>query len=313
MTQASTKETFHNRFPAYVPYGFRLKTRLRKIIRQSLVRYWESQALKNNCPGISPDGIGQFVNSASVKFSPADINRCAICMEEDLNSPPIVAVTEQLAALKKKLDDRNLKYCSAAGTFVKNTYTSRNERKKLWEDTWVLAHADIKKGMKVLDIGGASTPFSFYLAEMGCSVRVIDNDWGNCGTVYNGNYVAKQMNWDSETLDWDIGRGLPFEDNSFDRVFCICVIEHLPSSVRRLLMKEIRRVLSPGGIAGLTTDYDHDRKVITTDKGLRFGFKEKFASDVLEPSGLSLMGNPDLYDFKAEENFLGAFFLKKSV
>ncbi|MBL8013431.1 MAG: class I SAM-dependent methyltransferase [Candidatus Omnitrophica bacterium] len=267
--------------------------------------------MKKNCPGISPDGPGCFQEPSLIKLTSDDINRCAITLEEDLNRPEVLTARKKLADVKTKMDERNLKYCSAAGTFVKNTYTSYNELKKLWEDTWILAHSDVHKGMKVLDIGGASTPFSFCLADMGCSVRVIDNDWGNCGTVYNGNYVAKQMNWDLETLDWDIGRGLPFENDSFDRVFCVCVIEHLPSVVRQLLMKEIRRVLKPGGIAGLTTDYDHGRKVITTDKGLRFGFKEKFNRDVLEPSGLSLMGNPDLYDFKANENFLGAFFLKK--
>ena len=76
-------------------------------------------------------------------------------------------------------------------------------------------------------------------------------------------------------------------------------------------MKEIRRVLKPGGIAGLTTDYDHERKVISTDKGLRFGFKDKFFKDVLEPSGLKLMGNTELLDANPKENFLGAFFLKK--
>lgn len=310
MTQTSSKEKFLKRFPDYIPYSFRLKTRIRKIIRQGLIRYWESKALKNNCPGIIPDGQGHF-QPASFKIPRGDINRCAVTMEEDLNRPEILTVSQKLAALKKKMDERNLKYCSAAGTFVKNTYTSFNERKKLWEDTWILAHANVQSRMKVLDIGGASTPFSFYLADMGCSVRVVDNDWGNCGTVYNGNYVAKKMNWDLQTLDWDIGRGLPFEDDSFDRVFCVCVIEHLPSAVRQLLMKEIRRVLKYGGIAGLTTDYDHERKVITTDKGLRFGFKDKFNRDVLAPSGLSLMGNADLQDFKAEENFLGAFFLKK--
>lgn len=307
------KQNFYDRFPPYVPFAFRWKASVRKFVRQSQIRWWEYQALKNNCPGIVADGQGLWAKSSNGKFVPPldHINRSAFDMENDLARPHVHAMAQNLATLKKKMSDRGLMFCSAAGTFVKNTYTSHNERKKLWEDTWVLAHADVKAGMKVLDIGGASTPFSFYLADMGCSVEVLDNDWGNCGTVYNGNYAAKKMGWDSKTLDWDIGRGLPFADDHFDRVFCVCVIEHLPSPVRRLLMKEINRVLKPGGIAGLTTDYDHKRKVITTDKGLRFGFKDKFFKDVLEPSGLNLMGNTELLDAKPEENFLGAFFLRK--
>lgn len=313
MIPQARKENFYDRFPHYVPFDFRWRASVRKLIRQSSIRYWEHLALKNNCPGIIPDGESNFEQLTNGSFTPpsSHINRSALAMDEDLNRPQVKAVAEQLAALKKKMSDRGLMFCSAAGTFVKNTYTSHNERKKLWEDTWVLAHAQVKSGMRVLDIGGASTPFSFYLADIGCSVNVVDNDWGNCGTVYNGNYVAGQMGWDLKTIDWDISRGLPFADGHFDRVFCVCVIEHLTSSTRRSLMKEINRVLKPGGIAGLTTDYDHERKVITTDKGLRFGFKAKFQKDVLEPSGLHLMGNTELLDAKPDENFLGAFFLQK--
>lgn len=305
----TAKQNFYERFPPYVPFAFRWRAGVRKFIRQSSIRHWERQALAAGCPDIIPDGKGHW---ADITLPPVShINRSALAIEDDLNLPAVKAIAEQMAALKKKMSDRGLMFCSAAGTFVKNTYTSRNERKKLWEDTWVLAHSRIEGGMRALDIGGASTPFSFYLADIGCHVSVVDNDWGNCGTVYNGNYVAKHMGWDLQTLDWDISRGLPFGDGHFDRVFCVCVIEHLTSATRRSLMKEINRVLKPGGIAGLTTDYDHDRKVITTDKGLRFGFLKKFEQDVLEPSELKLMGNTDLLDAKPQENFLGAFFLQK--
>ncbi len=308
MTKA-TKENFYDRFPNYVPMDFRWRASVRKFFRQSSIRYWERKALAENCPGIVPDGEGQW---AEISVPPTShINRSALAIEDDLNRPAVKAVADQISVLKKKMSDNGLMFCSAAGTFVKNTYTSRNERKKLWEDTWVLSHSRIEPGMRVLDIGGASTPFSFYLADIGCRVSVVDNDWGNCGTVYNGNYAAKKMGWDLQTLDWDISRGLPFPDRHFDRVFCVCVIEHLTSTTRRSLMKEINRVLKPGGIAGLTTDYDHERKVITTDKGLRFGFRKKFDQDVLEPSGLQLMGNTELLDAKPHENFLGAFFLQK--
>lgn len=282
---------------------------MRKFFRQSSVRQSERKAIAAGCPDIIPDGEGQW---ADINTPPAShINRSALAIEEDLNLPAVKAIAGQMSELKKKMSDRGLMFCSAAGTFVKNTYTSRNERKKLWEDTWVLSHSRIEPGMRILDIGGASTPFSFYLADIGCRVSVVDNDWGNCGTVFNGNYVAQKMGWNLQTIDWDISRGLPFPDGHFDRVFCVCVIEHLTSSTRRSLMKEINRVLKPGGIAGLTTDYDHDRKVITTDKGLRFGFRMKFEEDVLKPSGLKLMGNTDLLDAKLAENFLGAFFLQK--
>jgi SAM-dependent methyltransferase len=43
------------------------------------------------------------------------------------------------------------------------------------------------------------------------------------------------------------GYKLPFEDNRFQCVTCIEVIEHVPPKERLLLVSEIKRVLAPGG------------------------------------------------------------------
>lgn len=41
---------------------------------------------------------------------------------------------------------------------------------------------------------------------------------------------------------------LPFKDRSVDFVTAVCVLHHVPETNRQILMKEIRRVLSPGGL-----------------------------------------------------------------
>lgn len=41
---------------------------------------------------------------------------------------------------------------------------------------------------------------------------------------------------------------LPFKDRSVDFVTAVCVLHHVPRTNRQILMKEIRRVLSPGGL-----------------------------------------------------------------
>jgi len=131
--------------------------------------------------------------------------------------------------------------------------------------------------------------------------------------VYNTNYVARKMSWDIEIFDRDVARPVPFPDDNFDRVFSICTVEHLSSSVRRRMMREVARVLKPGGIVGLTIDYGINRKVLISDKGLRFGYRQKLFEEIINPSGLSIYGNDDLIDTGTdEEGFLGALFLKKT-
>ena len=47
------------------------------------------------------------------------------------------------------------------------------------------------------------------------------------------------------------GGRLPFEDDSFDLVFTICVLHHVPASERDEFAREMRRVLRPGGLAAV--------------------------------------------------------------
>ena len=46
---------------------------------------------------------------------------------------------------------------------------------------------------------------------------------------------------------------LPFSDNSFDKVYCLAVLHHIPSDEFRLqFLNEIKRILKPGGLLILT-------------------------------------------------------------
>ena len=304
------KQSFFSRFPPYIPWHFRWYCFFRRFYRQTALRYEKSILLRKG-QGLSRDG-SDGVWEGRERAQPADtaghVNKSAHWKNQDLARSDIKAIVEGLEAFKKRMGEQGLKYVSPSGTFLSNTYVLKDPV-KIWEEAWCLRHAEIQPGMRVLDVGGASTPFSFYIASKGTAVEVIDNDWGNCGTVYNANYVARKMSLGLKAIDWDVSRGLPFADKSFDRIFSICVIEHLPSMVRRFLMKEIGRVLMPGGLAGFTTDYDPHRRDLATDRGLRFGYLEKFREDVLKPSGLKLVGNTELVDIKEDEFFCGAFFL----
>jgi len=304
----------HQQFPSYLPFYYKLYCIIRKFKRQTCVRLNERKARKSGPKDIIPDGNNEIIFPAgSIKSNPKEaINKCGVWMDEDLSVPEVEKVAAEIESVKEQLSLKGLRYTSSAGMFIDRTYTPDSEKRKLWENSWVASHSNLRPGLRVLDIGGASTAFVFYLASLGCSVKVIDNDWSCCGMIYNTNYVAKKMGWDIEALDRDISKPVPFADNSFDRVFSICTVEHLTSGVRRSMMREVARVLKPGGIAGFTIDYSPNREVLTADKGLRFGYRDKLFDEIITPSGLSLYGNNDLIDVSNDEGgFLGAFFLKK--
>lgn len=308
------KKTTSDPFPSYLPLYYKLFCAIRKFKRQTLVRLNERRARKSGPKDVITDGDSELILPAGcARSNPVGaINKCAIWMDEDLSTLPVKKAAEEIESVKTQLSSKGLRYTSSAGLFLERTYTPDSEKRKLWENSWIASHSQLLSGLKVLDIGGASTAFVFYLASLGCCVKVIDNDWSCCGMIYNTNYVAKKMEWDIEALDRDITRPVPFADNTFDRIFSICVVEHLPSSVRRSMMREVARVLRPGGIVGITIDYGPNREVLLSDKGLRFGYKDKLFNEIIKPSGLTLCGNNDLMDVcNNEGGFLGAFFLKK--
>lgn len=303
------------RYPPYLPAYYKVFLKLRKVYRQTMVRLSEDKARRKGPIGIISDGEASWYEGDQESIpDPKDaINKSAIWLDEDMKIPGVKEAAEGIEALKKELDGEKLCFTTTAATFLKRMFYERTERTKLWENAWTVYHSGVKVGDRVLDVGGASTIFSFYLANMGCSVAVVDNDWNNCGVIYNSNYVAKAKGWELKTYDRDVFKPLPFVDNYFDHIFSICVIEHLPSVVRRYMMKELGRVIKPGGIVSLTTDYDHGRKVLMTDKGLRFAYREKIEEDVVKPSGLAIHGNKDWIDVFPNQNFLGALFLRKTA
>jgi 2-polyprenyl-3-methyl-5-hydroxy-6-metoxy-1,4-benzoquinol methylase len=305
------KKKFHERYPSYLPFYYVVFLIFRKFIRQSQLRYLEAKARKLSVNPEFCDSRGDWVRENELKNPIGAINKPAFWIDEDLKVPTIKELINKFVALKKLLDSKQLRYCSPAGTFIPATYLAKTDKSKTWENVWGINYSGVRPRDTVLDLGGASTILSFYLASMGCCVRVIDKDWGNCGIIYNSNYVGKKMNWDIKAYDYDLSKRLPFEDATFDSIFSVCVVEHLPCETRRLMMKEVNRVLKPDGIVFLTFDYVPERDCLFSDKGLRYAFKDKIERDIIHPSGLEVYGNKDWVDAFPEKCFGGALFLKK--
>lgn len=239
------------------------------------------------------------------------INKSWLQLEEDFKIKQVSRIANEIERLKEILSRKGLKYSTWIGDF--STVDLGAERNKLWENAWIISNCKITGKESVLDVGGASTIFSFYLASKGCEVFVIDIDWFNYGLVSNAQYVNKKMGWNMRIFKRNITLPFPFQNNYFDHVFCISVLEHLPSSERQKVSREMGRVLKINGILGLTFDYDEKRGQLekSGDNGLRFSMFRKIKTDIINPSGLSIYGNTKLTDDCPKEHFMGALFLKK--
>jgi len=61
------------------------------------------------------------------------------------------------------------------------------------------------------------------------------------------------LNIDKDIICWDLKRGIPFEDNTFDFLYCSQFIEHIYRDKLPLFIKECYRVLKSGGIIRIVT------------------------------------------------------------
>ena len=133
-------------------------------------------------------------------------------------------------------------YDALAGSFDES-------RTALWEEQkfflpYVSEHANI------LDVGCGNGRLLKLFEGRTLSYTGTDN---NAKLVQKAQEYAKQ--YPAITTQFVIAdmRSLPLSDHTFDRVFCIAALHHIPSHTYQLAaLKEMHRVLQPGGILCMT-------------------------------------------------------------
>jgi ubiquinone/menaquinone biosynthesis C-methylase UbiE len=108
----------------------------------------------------------------------------------------------------------------------------------------------LKKGMTLLDCGCGPGTITLGLAEAVAPGQVVGLDL-EASQITLARKLAEERKL--KTVDFKVGSvyELPFPHQSFDAVFAHALIEHLGDPLAAL--RELRRVLKPGGVAGISS------------------------------------------------------------
>jgi SAM-dependent methyltransferase len=150
--------------------------------------------------------------------------------------------------------------------------------------------AALPRPVRALEVGCGDGFFTGQLAERGCDAIGID--------LSPVGVEAAQKRFPKARFQvHDLTRPMPFDDGSFDFVWCSEVLEHLFSPLA--VLEEIRRVLRPGGRARLTVPYHgllknlgiallaFEKHYDPTYPHIRF-FTRKSLSDLVRRAGLTV-------------------------
>jgi SAM-dependent methyltransferase len=177
---------------------------------------------------------------------------------EEVLSSPFLGISRRLDEITVRLqlpdhsDLNEERYPWSAGLLSRPAFYAA----RLWEYPFAILAAELRPGMRVADLGCGMTPFTVYLKdEAGCDVTGIDPDIFPAGLRYRGHGVSEEFRVRTglHVLRGDM-TAVPLETGSQDRVFCLSVMEHVAVEVRRQGMREIARILKPGGRAVVTVD-----------------------------------------------------------
>ena len=116
------------------------------------------------------------------------------------------------------------------------------------------ARLDLQPGQRVLDMGAGAGRHAFEVYRRGADIVALDYslaDLKDVAGLFSAMAGAGEApaGTTATTVNGD-GTCLPFLDNTFDRIICSEVMEHIPDDAAAA--RELARVLKPGGIMAVT-------------------------------------------------------------
>ncbi len=180
-----------------------------------------------------------------------------------------------------------------------------NSATRVYEYPWAFHATPIDSdGVKAVDIGSGASGFQFTLADAGVQVTSVDPlinpsesvDW--CFTAEDFDRINRAFGGKVKFINGFL-EDARLESESYDRAYAISVLEHIPREPLVKLIKEIARLLKPGGYFIATVDLFLDCYPFTANKLNQYGSNVS-VKELIDASGLQLVvGKPsELYGFQ---------------
>ncbi len=202
----------------------------------------------------------------------------------------------------RKLVPRQLKLTMLGARLVGPFSFQPNNDTRGLEYPWAFEALRLLPGMRVLDIGGSLAGLQFVLDRSGCEVVNVDPGEESRGRGWPVSLATMaRLNrafGTHVTLKKCFLQDAGLAAESFDRVVSISVLEHVPQNDIAAILREIRRVLKPGGLVVLTLDLFLNVRPFTDAASNEYGCNID-ARWLVEESGLKLVhGDPaELHGF----------------
>lgn len=227
---------------------------------------------------------------------------------DDLETPEWKNVVLEMHSMMQVPSEKMHKfaYCTDRRGIV---YRAEFESFKHWEYPWLIKHGEFKSGAKILDCGCGRGILQFYLAKKGYIITSVDISTLKTHQVQSFWNIVRKLGlpitedkasamkaiarrYDT-SIDFRVANiaKLPFEDEAFDHVYSVSVLEHMAKGEDVMAIKEMSRVLKKGGTMLVTVDFSPvkmERKAYTKEEVL----------DLISASGLYF---DNVYDFEVQD------------
>lgn len=109
----------------------------------------------------------------------------------------------------------------------------------------LLEDAELQPSQRVLDVGCGTGTLAVLIKRAHPDVEVVGIDPDPGALTRAGRKASRAAA--SIRLDQGTAGALPYEDGAFDRVVSSFLFHHLPADEKARMLREVRRVLAPGG------------------------------------------------------------------